>query len=134
MWEQLNQTDIERVKQKLVALHAMTLRRHEEELKALDVQRNEVETLERLAEAVVSRYLQPETSLAPQPTTRFDEQPTEALAIEEQPAPVVATTTDNDVSKPAAPEARQDAPPPALEITQQVSPNFGIPLRRFVGR
>ena len=56
------------------------------------------------------------------------------LAIKEQPGPAAAVTTDNNVSEPAAPEARQDGPPPAIEITQQVSPNFGIPLRRFVGR
>jgi hypothetical protein len=134
MREQLNRTDIERVKQKLAALHAITLRRHAEELEALDAQRKEIETLEQLAEVVVDRYLKPETAPAPQPTTRSDEQPTEVLAIEEQPAPAAAVTTDRDVSEPAASEARQDAPPPALEVIQQVSPNFGIPLRRFVGR
>ena len=62
MWEQLKRTDIELAKQKLEAFRSMTLSRHADELKDLDAQRDDIETLERLAEAVASRYLNAESS------------------------------------------------------------------------
>jgi len=118
MWEQLKRIDIEVAKQKLEAFRRMTLSRHEEELKDLDTQRDDIETLERLAEAVANRYLNAEGSPA-QPSTPSEEQPT----------PAVVT----DANEPTAPQALQ-VPSPGLQVQQQVSPNFGIPLRRFVGR
>jgi hypothetical protein len=140
MWEQVTPADIQRVRHKLALERTAILSKYAAEIKVLDTQRDELEKFEQLVAAFAQKYLDTETSLSQttpseeQPTEALEEQPTEALAIEEQPAPVVAVTTDNDVSKPAAPEARQDVPSPALEITRQVSPNFGIPLRRFVGR
>jgi hypothetical protein len=106
MWEQLKRIDIEVAKQKLEAFRRMTLSRHEEELKDLDTQRDDIETLERLAEAVANRYLNAEGSPA-QPSIPADE--------------------------PTAPQSLQ-VPSPGLQVQQQVSPNFGIPLRRFLGR
>ncbi len=119
MWEQLKRTDIELAKQKLEAFRSMTLSRHAEELKDLDAQRDDIETLERLAEAVASRYLNAESS-STQPSTPSEEQPT----------PTVVT----NANEPTASKALQDAPPPGLQVQQHVSPNFGIPLRRFVVR
>ena len=43
MWEQLNRTDIDHAKQKLLEFRAITLRRHEEELKQLDADEAELE-------------------------------------------------------------------------------------------
>jgi hypothetical protein len=45
MWEQLRQTDLERAKQKVGELRVLTLRRHEEEMKQLDADQAELETL-----------------------------------------------------------------------------------------
>jgi hypothetical protein len=118
MWEQLKRTDIELAKQKLEAFRSMTLSRHAEELNDLDAQRDDIETLERLAEAVASRYLTAESSPA-QPST-----PAEA-----QPTPAVVTDASEPTVAPKAPQV----PSPGLQV-QQVSPNFGIPLRKFVGR
>jgi hypothetical protein len=119
MWEQLKRIDIEVAKQKLEAFRRMTLSRHEEELKDLDAQRDDIETLERLAEAVANKYLNAKSSLA-QPS----------IPSEAQPTPAIVT----DANESTASKALQDAPPPGLQVQQQVSPNFGIPLRKFVGR
>ena len=118
MWEQLKRSDIELAKQKLEALRSMTLSRHAEELQDLDTQRDDIETLERLADAVATRYLNAESSPAQLSTPS-----------EEQPTPVLVTDDD----EPTVPEAVQ-VPSPSLQVQQQVSPNFGIPLRRWVGR
>ena len=63
MWEQLRRTDIERAKQKLAELRRITLRRHEDELKQLDTDEAEIETLARLAAAVIEKYLNGGTRL-----------------------------------------------------------------------
>ena len=73
---------------------------------------------ERLAEAVASRYLNAESS-STQPSTPSEEQPT----------PTVVT----NANEPTAPKDLREASS-GLQVQQQVSPNFGIPLRRFVGR
>jgi hypothetical protein len=133
MWEQLTPADIQRVKHRLALERTAILSRHAAELKTLDTQQDELNKFERIVAAFADKYLNTETSLS-QPTIPSEEQPSEALAIEEQPAPAAAVTTNNDVSDPGTPELQQDTPSPALEIVQRVSPNFGIPLRRLVGR
>jgi hypothetical protein len=131
MWEQLTPADIQRVKHRLALERTAILSRHAAELKTLDTQQDELEKFERIVAAFAEKYLNTETSPS-QPTTLSEEQPTEALAIEEEPAP--AASTDRDGSEPPTPEAQQDAPSPGLDVVHRVSPNFGIPLRRFVGR
>jgi hypothetical protein len=81
--------------------------------------------------AFAEKYLNTETSPS-QPTTLSEEQSTETIAIEAEPAP--AASTDRDGSEPPTPEIQQDAPSSALDVVYPVSPSFGIPLRRFVGR
>jgi hypothetical protein len=120
MWEKLTPDDIARVKHKLSLTRAATLSRHAVELKSLDAERSGIEELERLIATFAAKYSTSGASSL-QPTTQSDEQPTETIALEEH-APPAAT-----------PEAQQDAASPGLRVHQQVSPNFGIPLRRAVG-
>jgi hypothetical protein len=117
MWETLTPDDIARVKHKLALTRAATLSRHAEELKSLDAERGGIEELERLIAAFAEKYAASATS-AGQPTAPSDEQPTEAIALEEH----------------APPEAQQGVSSSGLRVHQHVSPNFGIPLRRIVGR
>ena len=56
MWE-LRRADLELVKQKLAELRSITLRRHEKELKQLEADQAEIDTLARLAAAVTEKYL-----------------------------------------------------------------------------
>ena len=105
MWERLTPADIEEARHRLALERGSALLRHAEELKSLDSEQDEIETLARLIASFSEKY----TSSAPsQPTTSSEEQ------------------EPNHV--------QQGAPSPPLEIVQQVPPNFGIPLRRFVGR
>lgn len=57
MWDQLKPADIQRAKQKLVELRSITLKKHEEELKQLDADEAEIETLAQLAETITAKYL-----------------------------------------------------------------------------
>ena len=111
MWEQLRRTDVERAMQKLAELRSITLRRHEEELQQLDADEAEIETLARLAAAVTEKYLSGGTHQ------------------NEDSTPVGA------VQGAGGPEIQPEMiPPQSLRIQQQVSPNFGTPLRRLVNR
>ena len=57
MWDQLRRADIELAKQKLAELRIGTLKKHEEELKQLDADEADIETLARLAGAITAKYL-----------------------------------------------------------------------------
>ena len=51
MWEQLTQTDVKLAREKLAELRNVTLKKHEEELKQLEADEADIETLARLADA-----------------------------------------------------------------------------------
>ena len=110
MWEQLRRTDVECARQKLAELRRITLRRHEEELSQLDTDEAEIETLARLAAAVIEKYLNGDTH----PDTDA--------------TPVGVEDREGLESQP------EMASPQNLRIQQQVSPDFGTPLRRLVNR
>ena len=108
MWDQIKRNDVELAKQQLVERRSMTLQRHVEELKQLDADEIEIDMLGRLVEGFANKYLNS--------GTQTDEQ-----------------TTPGAVQAVARAESQQEAPP-SLEARQDVSPNFGSPLRRFVRR
>lgn len=56
MWEKLSRADVEEVRQRLNVRREETLRRHTEELSALDAEFAEVEELERLIGAVFAKF------------------------------------------------------------------------------
>jgi len=56
MWDELKRTDVELARQKLAELRSITLRRHEDEIKQLDADDAEIDTLARLAEAVAAKH------------------------------------------------------------------------------
>jgi len=66
MWDQLTPADIQRARDRLTALRTVTLSRHAEEIKRLDIEQAELEAFERLATAFAQRY---SNSAASQPTT-----------------------------------------------------------------
>jgi len=98
-------------------LRNLTLRRHEEELKQLDADESELETLERLLAVVTTKYL--DRGRTPSPAV---------APAEESPVPAA------QAEEPPGPEAQSNAAAPQMQIEQSVSPNFGIPLRRFMRR
>jgi hypothetical protein len=110
MWEQLRRTDVARARQKLVELRSITLRRHQEELKQLDTDEAEIETLTRLAAALTEKYLNGGTH------------------PEKDATPVGVETAEPHEIQPEV------IPPQNLRIQQQASPSFGTPLRRLVNR
>ena len=73
MWDQLRRADIELAKEKLAELRSITLKRHEEELKQLDADEADVETLEKLAETITAKYLNGVAHFRPD-ITSVDEQ------------------------------------------------------------
>jgi len=122
MWEKLTPDDIARAKHELSLTRAATLSRHAAELKSLDAERGGIAELERLIAAFAEKYAY--ATSAGHPTAPSDDQPTETYrgALEEHAPPA------------GAPEAQHDASSSGLRVPQQISPNFGIPLRRVVGR
>ena len=126
MWERLTPSDIQRAKSRLVLTRAETLNRHAEEIKSLDAQQDEVERLEQLVSSFAQKYLARDISTSGPPSSH--EEPSEGL--EEQPPPTAVGA--EEPSAPSRPEVPHDADAPAIQVHQEVSPNFGIPLRRFV--
>jgi hypothetical protein len=131
MWEKLTPADIARVRHELSLSRAASLSRHAAELKVLDTQQEELEKFESLVEAFATMYLNADASTLT-PTGSDEGQSTEFAPSTEQLSPAAATA--EEVSKPAPSDAPQDAATTHLDVQHQVSPNFGIPLRRFVGR
>jgi hypothetical protein len=111
MWDELKRTDVDLARQKLVELRSITLRRHEDEIKQLDADEAEIDMLARLAEATTEKYLNGRTHA---------DETIEASSVE-----------DETMHPEASPEP---VPPANLDIKQNVSGNFGSPLRRLVGR
>ena len=111
MWNELKRTDVELARQKLAEFRSITLRRHEDEIKQLDADEAEIDMLARLAETITEKYLNGRT--------HTDGEPTPGDAIQD------AATSRIE---------REESPPAVLEDSQNVSPNFGGPLRRLVRR
>jgi len=111
MWDQLKRSDVELAKQKLVELRDVTLQRHAEQLKQLDSDEAEIDMLARLADVITKKYL-----IRPAHSDG-------------------RATLDGAVQDTVRPAPEQEEPPAAnLEVRQNVSPNFGSPLRRLVRR
>jgi hypothetical protein len=56
MWESISHDDIDQAREQLGSLHEEMLRRHAEELRGLDGELAEIETLERLIGAFAEKY------------------------------------------------------------------------------
>ena len=111
MWNELKRTDVELARQKLAEFRSITLRRHEDEIKQLDADEAEIDMLARLADAITEKYLNGRT--------HTDGGRTPGDAIQDAASPGIE---------------REESPPAVLEVSQNVSPNFGGPLRRLVRR
>ena len=107
---------------------AETLNRHAEEIKSLDAQQDEVEKFEQLVSIFAQKYLAKDISTSGSPSSH--EEPSEGREIEEQPRPTAVGA--EEPSAPSRPEVSHDADAPAIQVHQEISPNFGIPRRRFV--
>src|SRR5262249_3614050 len=114
MWDQLTRADIERVKQRLATQRDEMLRRHTEELRGLDGEQAELETLEQLLLVFTKKHLASSASES---------------ASNSEPAIPAAQNREASLREPR----HGDGVPPRLQVHHQVSPNFGAPLRKFVG-
>ena len=131
MWEKLTPDDIARAKHKLSLTRAAILSQHAAELKVLDTQQEEIDKFEHLVGAFAEKYVKADKP-APQPA-RLDEQSIEVREIEaELILPSIAGTPE-EAGGPAVSDAPREKPSLDLDV-QHVPPNFGIPVRRFVGR
>ncbi|MBV8894326.1 MAG: hypothetical protein JO266_20520 [Acidobacteria bacterium] len=110
MWDQLTPADIERAKARVAATRRETLARHTEELKRLELEEAEIETIEHLIATFSKRYMSvPSDSGA-------------AVAVE--------NGRPTEANQPAAETQRDGAARP--QIQQEVSPNLASPVRRFL--
>ena len=115
MWQQLTPADIERAKTRAAALRSETLAKHAEELRKLEVEEAEIDTLERLLASFSEKYMMAPNS-ASGPATE----------------PTVEFIADKAAGAGASSGGEQDVVPPRLRVEQQVSPNFALPVRRLL--
>jgi hypothetical protein len=108
MWDQLRLADVELAKQKLAELRSVTLKKHEEELKQLDANEADIETLARLAGAITAKYLE-------------GDPPSDQHAT---PAGELKSGGRSEIQ-------REEIPPRSLRIS---SLKIGTPLRRLIRR
>jgi hypothetical protein len=106
MWEQLTPADIQRARARAAALRCEMLNRHAEELRTLDANAAEIEALERLIIVFSERYLNAATESGSAPAGT-PEAPAHSGPVEHAGAP-------------------------GLQVHQEVSPNFGSPVRRWL--
>src|SRR5262249_9043091 len=114
MWDRLTPADIERAKAQAAALREETLNRHAEELRALDADEAEIESLNHLIARFTEMYM---NSAA-------------AGAVAGPAAPSTDDATAN-AANPGHSEPQPDVRPP-LQIQPHVSPNFALPVRSLL--
>jgi hypothetical protein len=134
MWEKLTPDDIARAKHKLSLTRAATLSRHAVELKVFDGQQDEIDKFEHLVGAFTEKYLKADTDKPALQPTRLDGQTIEVREIEAELILPSNAGTAEETGEPAASDVPREKPSLGLHVQQHVSPNFGIPLRRFAGR
>ena len=119
MWERLTPTDIQQARERLALQRADLLRRHAEELKSLDTERDDIESLERLIGSFTQKYVKSAAAHG-EPAHHAEARPV-------APAP-------NPIEVPAA-KVQQGGIPVDLQVRQYGSPNGETPprLRRFLG-
>jgi len=110
MWEHLTPADIERAKAHAAEIRRETLKRHAEELRVLDTDEAEFEILEGLIARFSKKYI-----------GNSDAAPVTTAA---------STAVYMDVVFPDA--KANDEIPPRLRVQHQLSPNFGLPVRRVM--
>ena len=112
MWEHLTPADIERAKAHAAEIRRETLKRHAEELRVLDTDEAEFEILEGLIARFTKKYMGNLEAALPTATTA---------------APMA------DRMDVVLPDAKaNDEIPPRLRVQHQLSPNFGLPVRRVM--
>lgn len=118
MWEQITRADIQEAKHRLDLRRAETLSRHAEEIKSLDAQLLDIESVERIVGAFFEEYMNSE-SLA------------SGLKVGSPDEPGRSTPTSGTV----VPEP-PNAPALELQIQQRPSPGleFAPRVRRLLGR
>lgn len=115
MWEQLTPADLARAKAQAATLRRNTLARHAEELRVLDAEEAEIELLEGLIGAFTGKYM------ASQPGGAVN-------------GPATAPPLDETANATDSLGADQKVLPPRLQVQQNVSPNFVVPVRRLLRR
>jgi hypothetical protein len=119
MWERLTPTDIQQARERLALQRADLLRKHAEQLKSLDTERDDIEALERLIGSFTQKYVKSEAAQG-EPAHHSEAQ--------------LAAPVPNPIEAPAA-EVQQSRIPVDLQVRQYVSPSGETPprLRRFIG-
>jgi hypothetical protein len=122
MWERLTPADLDHARNRLATSRAEMLRRHAEELRALDAQQDDIETVERVVARFAQKYLSSESVRSA----------TTAESSLEQTNLDVATDADE---RPTNVLEQKGPIPVDLRVQQELSPNFGTPprLRRLIG-
>jgi hypothetical protein len=64
MWDQLRRNDVELAKKNLAELRISTVKKHQEELKQLEADEADLETLARLAAVITTKYLNEQPALS----------------------------------------------------------------------
>jgi hypothetical protein len=77
MWDRVSRADLEEVKQRLSVRREEILRRHTEELRALDAECAEIEELDRLIGSVLARF----EVLTRSPPASYDEDQVNGTAV-----------------------------------------------------
>ena len=126
------------MKHKLTLARAATLSRHAAELKTLDTQQEEIEKFADLVSRFAENYLTADQAVL-QPTGSDEKQFTESHIDEDHSVreieehlmlrPDALATVEESAAASEVPWGK----PSDLDV-EHVSPNFGIPLRKFVGR
>jgi hypothetical protein len=118
MWEKIGRADIEDAEAQLSRKRAETLSRQAEEIKNLDAQLYDIEAFEGVVAAFFEEYMN-----------------SEGPSVSAASVPEQSTAASLPVGGELSPQATQNAPSMALQIRQNVLPNFkAVPrARRLIG-
>src|SRR5437764_14615199 len=117
MWEQITRADMDRAKHRIAVQRRVMLKKHAEELQALEAEGSEIEALERMVAAFDTKHLA--ASPAGVDTPR-------SVAKNE--------ATIESSEPPEREQSPEQVTPPQREVQDQASPNFGMPFRKVLHR
>jgi hypothetical protein len=117
MWEQITRADMDRAKHRIAIQRRVMLKKHAEELQALEADGSEIEALERMVAAFATKHLASSSAGVDNPLSLAK---TEAAVESSEP--------------PEREQPPEQVAPPQLEVQHQASPNFGMPFRKVLHR
>src|ERR1041385_2153594 len=117
MWEQITRADMDRAKHRVAIQRRVMLKKHAEELQALEAEGSEIEALERMVAAFATKHLASSSA---------------GVDNSRSVAKIEAAVESSE--PPEREQPPEQVAPPQIWVQYEPSPDAGMPLRKVLPR